>query len=128
VLDQQNAARAAIAACYTEGLAGIPGLRLPEVAPWAAPVWHLYVVRHARRDALAARLAEAGVGTLVHYPLPPHLQPAYAELGLRAGAFPIAEAIHREVLSLPMGPTMTLAEAQQVVAAVRAAVAALETA
>ena len=127
-LDQQNAARAAIAACYNEGLAGIAGLRLPDVAPWATPAWHLYVVRHARRDALAAKLAEAGVGTLVHYPLPPHLQPAYADLGIGAGALPLAEAIHREVLSLPMGPTMTPGQAHQVVLAVRAAVAALEAA
>jgi dTDP-4-amino-4,6-dideoxygalactose transaminase len=127
-LDQQNSARAAIAAVYDEGLAGLPGLRLPEVPAWATPVWHLYVVRHAQRDKLAARLAEAGVGTLVHYPLPPHLQPAYADLGLAEGVLPIAEAIHREVLSLPMGPTMTLDQAQQVVAAVRAAVAALEAA
>ena len=126
VLDAQNAARAAIAACYQEGLAGLPGLRLPEVAPWAAPVWHVYVVRHAQRDALAAKLAEAGIGTMVHYPLPPHLQPAYAGLGLGAGSFPVAEAIHREVLSLPMGPTLTLDQARQVVAAVRTAVAALE--
>jgi dTDP-4-amino-4,6-dideoxygalactose transaminase len=129
VLDQQNAARAAIAAVYSEGLAGIASLRLPQVASWAVPVWHLYVVRHAQRDALAARLADAGIGTLVHYPLPPHQQPAYDALGLAAeGNFPIAEAIHREVLSLPMGPTMTLDEAQQVVAAVRAAVAALDAA
>jgi len=126
-LDAQNSARAAIAAIYQKGLAGIPGLRLPEVADWAVPVWHLYVVRHAQRDQLAAKLAEAGVGTLVHYPLPPHVQPAYAGLGLAEGAYPIAEAIHREVLSLPMGPTMTEAEAHQVVAAVRAAVAALAT-
>lgn len=125
-LDGQNAARAAIAACYDEGLADIPGLTLPEVAPWASPVWHLYVVRHAQRDALAAKLAAAGVGTLVHYPLPPHLQPAYAELGLAEGSLPVAEAIHREVLSLPMGPTLTLDQARQVVLAVRAAVAALE--
>jgi dTDP-4-amino-4,6-dideoxygalactose transaminase len=126
VLDRQNAARAAIAAIYDAGLAGIAGLRLPQVAPWAAPVWHLYVVRHAQRDALAARLAAAGVGTLVHYPLPPHLQPAYADMGLANGSFPISEAMHREVLSLPMGPTMTPDQAHQVVAAVRAAVAALE--
>lgn len=128
VLDAQNAARAAIAACYQDGLAGLPGLRLPEVAPWAAPAWHLYVVRHAQRDALAARLAAAGIGTMVHYPVPPHLQPAYANLGLAAGSLPVAEAIHREILSLPLGPTMTLAEARQVVAAVRAAVLALEAA
>lgn len=127
-LDQQNRARADIAAIYDAGLAGMTALRLPEVAPWAGPVWHLYVVRHAKRDALAAKLAEAGIGTMVHYPLPPHLQPAYAELGLKSGAFPIAEAIHHEVLSLPMGPTITAEQAHQVVAAVRAAVAALETA
>jgi len=124
-LDRHNAARAAIAAVYSEGLAGVAGLRLPEVAPWAAPAWHVYVVRHACRDALAALLAEAGVGTLVHYPVPPHMQPAYAGLGLDADAFPIAAAMHAEVLSLPMGPTMTLEQAHQVVAAVRAAVAAL---
>ena len=124
-LDAQNAARAAIAAVYNDGLAGIAGLRLPDVEPWAVPAWHLYVVRHAQRDALSAKLAEAGVGTLVHYPLPPHLQPAYANLNIAAGSLPIAEAIHREVLSLPMGPTMTVEQAHEVVAAVRAAVAAL---
>jgi dTDP-4-amino-4,6-dideoxygalactose transaminase len=127
-LDGQNRARAAVAAIYNEGLAGIPALRLPEVPSWAVPVWHLYVVRHAQRDKLAAKLAEAGIGTLVHYPLPPHLQPAYAGLGIAEGALPISEAIHREVLSLPMGPTVTVDQAQQVVAAVRAAVAALESA
>jgi dTDP-4-amino-4,6-dideoxygalactose transaminase len=124
-LDAQNAERAAIAAVYNDGLAGIAGLRLPDVEPWAVPAWHLYVVRHAQRDALSAKLAEAGVGTLVHYPLPPHLQPAYADLNIAAGSLPIAEAIHREVLSLPMGPTMTVEQAHEVVAAVRAAVAAL---
>jgi dTDP-4-amino-4,6-dideoxygalactose transaminase len=127
-LDGQNRARAAIAAIYDEGLAGIASLRLPEVPEWAEPVWHLYVVRHARRDALAAKLAEAGVGTLVHYPLPPHRQPAYADLSLAEGALPISEAIHREVLSLPMGPTLTEDQARQVVVAVRAAVAALDAA
>jgi len=124
-LDQQNAARAAIAAVYNAQLADVPGLRLPQVAQWAESAWHLYVVRHARRDALAERLAAAGIGTMVHYPLPPHLQPAYAPLGLAEGSLPIAEAIHREVLSLPMGPTMTVAQAAEVAAAVRAAVAGL---
>jgi dTDP-4-amino-4,6-dideoxygalactose transaminase len=124
-LDRQNAARAAIAACYSEGLAGVAGLRLPEVMAGTEPVWHLYVVRHAQRDALAAKLAAAGIGTLVHYPLPPHLQPAYAAAEIGPGSLPISEAMHREVLSLPMGPTMTLEQARQVVAAVRAAVATL---
>jgi len=124
-LDDQNAQRARLAAMYDEHLAGIPGLVLPVVPAWAKPVWHLYVVRHARRDALAAALAQAGIGTIVHYPVAPHLQQAYAELGFRESDFPIAEAIHREVLSLPIGPTMSLEQARQVAQAVRAACAAL---
>ncbi|WP_296943250.1 DegT/DnrJ/EryC1/StrS aminotransferase family protein [uncultured Massilia sp.] len=124
-LDAGNDARRAIAAVYDRELAGIDGLGLPHVPDWAEPVWHLYVVRHARRDALAARLAEQGIGTIVHYPIAPHLQQAYADLGFKEGDFPIAEAIHREVLSLPIGPTMTPEQAQQVAAAVRAACAGL---
>jgi dTDP-4-amino-4,6-dideoxygalactose transaminase len=124
-LDEDNRQRQAIAAQYGELLAGIDGLGLPATPDWADPVWHLYVVRHARRDALAERLAAAGIGTIVHYPVPPHLQPAYAELGFREGDFPIAEAIHREVLSLPIGPGMTPQQVEQVAAAVRSAVAAL---
>lgn len=122
-LPADNERRRAIAALYTRELAGIPGLQLPHVPEWAVPVWHLYVVRHARRDALAKTLAEQGIGTVVHYPVPPHLQPAYAELGYKQGDFPISEAIHREVLSLPMGPTLSDEQALQVAAAVRAALA-----
>lgn len=120
-LDGQNAQRAQLAAVYNERLAGLPGLVLPVVPEWTRPVWHLYVVRHARRDALARALADLGVGTLVHYPIPPHLQPAYTELGYKEGDFPIAEAIHREVLSLPMGPHMTLEQAGIVADAVHTA-------
>ncbi|NGZ83088.1 DegT/DnrJ/EryC1/StrS family aminotransferase [Duganella aceris] len=119
-LDQDNARRRAIAAIYTRELAGVAGLALPQVPDWAEPVWHVYVIRHARRDALAKALAEQGIGTIVHYPVPPHLQPAYAELGYKAGDFPLAEAIHNEVLSLPMGPTMSDDQALRVAAAVRA--------
>ena len=121
VLEEGNARRRAIAARYADRLAGIDDLTLPTVPAWADPVWHLYVVRHARRDALSARLADAGIGTIVHYPIPPHLQQAYAELGYKAGDFPIAEAIHREVLSLPIGPHMTLEQADIVADAVRTA-------
>jgi len=124
-LDADNRQRRAIAAYYDAHLAGLPGLTLPVVPAWAEPVWHLYVVRHAQRDRLAQLLAERGIGTIVHYPVPPHLQPAYADQGYRAGDFPIAEAIHREVLSLPISPVMTLEQAADVVAAVRAALAAL---
>jgi dTDP-4-amino-4,6-dideoxygalactose transaminase len=124
-LDGQNEQRAQLAAVYDEHLAGIPGLVLPVVPAWTRPAWHLYVVRHARRDALARALADMGIGTLVHYPIAPHLQQAYAELGYKEGDFPIAEAIHREVLSLPMGPHLTATQVEHVAAAVRAAVATL---
>jgi dTDP-4-amino-4,6-dideoxygalactose transaminase len=123
-LDAFNRQRSAIAACYNERLAGLPGLVLPQVPEWADPVWHLYVVRHPRRDLLASKLADAGIGTMVHYPVPPHRQPAYADLGCAEGGLPVSEAMHREVLSLPIGPTMTLEQAGEVADAMRLALAA----
>lgn len=123
LLDAGNTHRALLAKRYLQGLRGAPGLTLPEVADGAMPVWHLFVVRHARRDRLAALLAEAGVQTLIHYPVPPHLQPAYAPLGLGPGSLPVSEAIHATCLSLPIGPTQTLAQTDRVVAAVHAALA-----
>lgn len=96
-----------LAAWYTEYLAGIPDLQLPAVAPGAALVWHLYVVHTPRRDELQQQLAAVGIGTLVHYPVPPHLQPAYANLGLGQGVLPIAEALTASCLSLPLWPGMT---------------------
>jgi dTDP-4-amino-4,6-dideoxygalactose transaminase len=117
-LDPENDRRRAIAARYLGGLEGV-GLTLPYVPDWANPVWHLFVVRHPRRDAFAKALAEAGIGTVIHYPVPPHLQPAYAEMGLHEGAFPISERIHREVLSLPIGPDMSDDAVDVVIDAVR---------
>jgi dTDP-4-amino-4,6-dideoxygalactose transaminase len=125
VLDEHNAQRQRIAAAYLDGLRGIPHLGLPQVPDTCEPVWHLFVVRHPRRDALARRLGDAGVGTMIHYPVPPHLQPAYAGLGLGAGAFPITESLHSEVLSLPMGPTQSDADTQGVIAAVHDAARAI---
>lgn len=124
LLDADNARRREIAGIYDRELAGIPGLMLPTIAPGCEPVWHLYVVRHARRDALAQALAAAGVGTVIHYPIAAHEQPAYRELGIEKGAFPIAERLHAEVLSLPIGPTMSCDQAVVVAAAVREAVSA----
>ena len=95
--------RRAVAAAYAGGLADA-GLILPHVPDWAEPVWHLYVVRSPARDALQARLSEAGVGTLIHYPIPPHCQAAYAEMGLAPEALPLARRLAGEVLSLPIGP------------------------
>lgn len=119
-LDAWNARRSAIAARYQQGLADC-GLILPHVPDWAEPVWHLYAVQHPHRDALQKSLADVDVGTLIHYPIPPHLQAAFADIGLGKGAFPIAERIHNEVLSLPISPSMTLEQASQVIVACRGA-------
>ena len=115
-LDAWNSRRQAIATLYLSQL-DASSLVLPFVPDWASPVWHLFVVRSQQRDTLQAQLQQRGIDTMIHYPIPPHLQPAYAELGYAQDAFPIAEAIHREVLSLPMGPHLGLAESMQVVAA-----------
>ena len=117
-LDAWNARRADAAAAYLQGLHGC-GLVLPHVPEWAAPAWHLFVVRHPQRDALQQRLSEAGVGTLIHYPIPPHRQAAYADAGFAQEAFPIASRMADEVLSLPMGPHLSINDAMAVVAAAR---------
>lgn len=120
LLDAWNERRRALSRRYLAGLSGLP-LVLPHVPPDNEPAWHLFVVRSPQRDALAARLDAMGIGTLVHYPVPPHLQPAYAELGLGPGSFPLSEAIHREVLSLPLWPQMTDAQADYVIAGLHGA-------
>lgn len=110
-LDEWNARRAEIAALYLRELADC-GVVLPQVPDWAQPVWHLFVVRHPRRDDFQQRLAQAGVQTLIHYPIPPHRQAAYAGLGIAPGTLPIAERLAAEVLSLPMGPHLSSAQAE----------------
>ena len=120
-LDTATAQRRAIAARYLEGLASLP-LVLQHVPEWADPAWHLFVVRHEDRGTLQKRLTERGIGTLIHYPIPPHLQGAYAELGYGRGDFPIAERIHAEILSLPLWPGMTDEQVARVIEAVRDAV------
>lgn len=116
-LAEWNERRSRIAARYAEGLAGLP-LELPQVLPGADPVWHLYVVQHAERDRFQAALAERGVQTLIHYPIPPHLQQAYAGLGLPHGSLPVAERLANRVLSLPIGPHMSEDQVEAVIAAV----------
>jgi len=119
-LNNWNARRNEIALRYQQSLVD-GGLTLPYVPEWAEPVWHLYVVQNPQRDALQKALADVGVGTLIHYPIPPHLQGAYSYLELRKGAFPIAERLHESVLSLPVGPQMNIAMADQVVQAIQGA-------
>lgn len=118
-LDAWNARRAGIAGQYLRGLAD-SGVVLPTVPEWAEPVWHLFVVRHPGRDSLQAKLTAAGVGSLIHYPTPPHRQQAYAGLGIAADAFPLASRLADEVLSLPMGPHQDAGQTAAAIAAVRA--------
>lgn len=103
-LDEWNERRREVAARYIQELTTVPSLKLPIVPEWTESVWHLFVIRHAQRDAVQNKLTDTGIGTMIHYPIPPHLQPAYAELKLNEGDFPISEQMAKEVLSLPMGP------------------------
>jgi dTDP-4-amino-4,6-dideoxygalactose transaminase len=118
-LAEWNARRARIAARYLSALGGVGDLVLPFVPGWAAPAWHLFVVRTRRRDALQAHLAAHGIGTQVHYPTPPHLTNAYRGAGWKRGDFPLAEQLAGEVLSLPLGPHLTMEQADFVCATVR---------
>ena len=118
-IDVENARRREIAALYRAEIRH-PAVRVPAAPADAAEhVWHLFVVRCARRDALQAHLAARGVQTMVHYPIPPHRQGAYRD-GELAGDWPVTDAIHAEVLSLPMGPHLTDAEARRVVEGINA--------
>jgi dTDP-4-amino-4,6-dideoxygalactose transaminase len=104
-LDAWNARRSALAGQYITHLAAMAApLVLPTVPSWADPVWHLFVIRHPQRDRLQKHLADLGIQTIIHYPVPPHLSGAYQSLGLVTGMFPIAEQLANEVLSLPIGP------------------------
>jgi len=117
-LDAWNARRAAHAARYAALLPG-DGLVLPTTQPGATHVFHLFVLRTRAREALRAHLEQAGIETGVHYPVPPHLQPAYAGLGYGPGSFPVAERLAREVMSLPMFPELTEDQLQRVASAIR---------
>lgn len=119
-LDTWNDRRRAIARLYQDGLQGLneAGLSIPIVPTWADPAWHLYVVRHARREAFQKALSDAGVGTLIHYPTPPHRQEAYKDSAWPTGSLPLAEKLGSEVLSLPMGPHLPIDQAREVIAQV----------
>jgi dTDP-4-amino-4,6-dideoxygalactose transaminase len=114
-LDSWNQKRREIARLYLEGLASTSEMQLPSVPNGIEPSWHLFVVRHRRRDLLQRHLNDLGIGTLIHYPVPPHLSGAYVEMGWKRGDFPITEAIADTALSLPMGPHLSPADAQRVI-------------
>jgi dTDP-4-amino-4,6-dideoxygalactose transaminase len=120
-LNDWNARRAAVAQQYTIGLADVSGLIVPVVPEWAEPSWHLYIIRHRHRAALQEHLQRYGIGTLVHYPIPPHLSGAYQELGLQPGHFPLTEELGQTVLSLPMGPHLDWASTAEVIEQVKRA-------
>lgn len=118
-LDEWNQRRDRIARIYLEHLEGLPGLGLPKVDPHAVHGWHLFVVTHPQRDGLMAHLEERGISTLIHYPVPPHLSEAYADLGYRAGDFPLSEKLAESVLSLPIGPHLGIEHAGMIVKCVK---------
>lgn len=124
-LDSWNDLRRAHAARYGSLLGDLEAggaLKLPREMPGAHHVYHLYVVQTEERDRLQQQLADAGIQTGIHYPVPIHLQPAYAEHGHRPGDFPVAERLAGCVLSLPMFPELTAAQIERVASAIRSAV------
>jgi dTDP-4-amino-4,6-dideoxygalactose transaminase len=117
-LDEWNEERRSLAAVYDRRLS-TAGLTIPKCPPDSVAVYHAYVVRHPRRDSLRAFLAERGIQTLIRYPVPIHLQPAYRHLNQVAGSLPASEAAARETLALPLFPGMREEEQQQVIDAVK---------
>jgi len=107
-LNEWTKQRKEIAKQYNEALKNVGDLVLPAVHANATHVYHLYVIKTENRDGLQKHLSENGIGTLIHYPIPPHLQKAYQYLGFKKGSFPIAEELADNCLSLPIWPGMTL--------------------
>ncbi len=118
-LSTWNEQRRACALAYNQSLAQIPRVRVPFVPDWAEAVYHLYVIRVADRDALGTYLKDRNIGSGLHYPVPLHLQNAYAHLGYKEGDFPVTETIAKEIISLPMFPGITDEQIETVVKAVR---------
>jgi dTDP-4-amino-4,6-dideoxygalactose transaminase len=113
-LAQWTAERQQIADWYNHALLGMGDVVTPQVAPGATHVYHLYVIRTAHRNALQQYMEQNGIGTLIHYPIPPHLQQAYQHLGYRKGDFPLAESMADTCLSLPIFPGLQQAQVQTI--------------
>ncbi|SPE49960.1 Erythromycin biosynthesis sensory transduction protein EryC1 [Verrucomicrobia bacterium] len=124
-LDEWNERRCSVAACYLSHLHRETELTLPFVPAWAQPVWHLFVVRHPQRERLQQQLTDSGVGTLIHYPVPPHRSGAYGAGGWRRTPLPIADDLAATVLSLPIGPHLADDQARFVLEATSRAIAEL---
>ena len=124
-LDEWNARRMEIARTYLDSLREIPQLVLPEVPDWADAVWHLFVVRYPQRDQLQQCLEDAGVGTLIHYPIPPHRSGAYREQEF--GRLGLAEQLAGSVLSLPMGPHLQAEDVRTTVHAVQSSIRSIHS-
>jgi len=120
-LDGWNRARSSLADLYREAFAGQDAISSPSSPTWADPVWHLFAINHADRDACAAALAEGGIGTLVHYPQLPHQTPPYRDRWAE-GAFPVAKALAASTLSLPLYPQLDPDACERVAEAVLATV------
>lgn len=118
-LDAWTKERLLLAKQFDERLKGVGDIIVPATAQYASHVYHIYMIRTARRDALQEHLQKQGVGTLIHYPLPPHLQKAYSELQRKAGDYPIAELIAKTCLSLPLYPGLTTAEVDYICESIR---------
>lgn len=117
-LDAWNARRSALATFYSQSLVG-SNVLAPTSPEWAQSVWHLYVIRSQQRDALQAQLHAAGIGTMLHYPVAPHMQQAYQPLNIAASALPLARDLAAEVLSLPMSPHHSAEQVQEISALIQ---------
>ncbi len=118
VLDKWTARRREVASRYLDMLSDSQ-LILPFVPDWAEPVWHLFVIRLKERDKLIDHLDSKGIGTIIHYPIPPHKQKAYSEEGFNEISLPIAEKMAKEIISLPMGPHLHSEEVKAIIESIR---------
>ena len=119
ILDKWNKRRREIAQMYRDGLSGLSDVELPYVADYAEPAWHIYAISCSTRDQLQSGLAKHGIGTLIHYPVPPHMSGAYAGMLYRTGNFPITEHLCNSLLSIPMGPHLKDEQVNLVIRAIR---------
>ncbi|MFK0376743.1 DegT/DnrJ/EryC1/StrS family aminotransferase [Pandoraea sp. NPDC090278] len=117
-LDAENQKRREVADVYLDALSKSGHLILPKTLSTCESVFHIFAVRFNDRDRLQAKLAEKQIGTIIHYPIPPHLQEAYRDLNLEKGSLPISERIHETILSIPMSPVLTAEEAKYVAASI----------